>query len=127
MCKIVDANFVVAPRQRNSRSENAAIKRGEGSKLWQEEPGDDAAERKHKLNKRRHKDIDARWTKKRGETFYGYKNHAKVCRKTKFIHAYYTTAANVHDSKRCTSLIGEGDKHEDVWLDAGYVGLEAEL
>ena len=125
--KIVDASFVVAPRQRNSRSENAAIKRGEGRKLWQEEPGDSAAERKHKLNKRRHKDIDARWTKKRGETFYGYKNHAKVCRKTKLIHAYDTTPANVHDSQRCASLIDEGDRHEDVWLDAGYVGLEAEL
>ena len=29
--------------------------------------------------KKRHKDTDARWTKKRGGTFFGYKNHAKVC------------------------------------------------
>ena len=125
--KIVDASFMVAPRQRNTRAENAAIKRGEGGSLWQEEPGDSPEEKKHKMHKRRHKDIDARWTKKRGETFYGYKNHAKVCRKTKLIHGYDTTAANVHDSQRCASLIDEKDRHEDVWLDAGYVGLEADL
>lgn len=125
--KIIDASFVIAPRQRNSRSENAAIKRGEGGKLWQEEPGDSEREKKRKANKRRHKDTDARWTKKRGETFFGYKNHPKVCRKTKLIHGYDTTAANVHDSQRCASLIDENDRHEDVWLDSGYVGQEAEL
>ena len=125
--KIIDASFVIAPRQRNSRSENAAIKRGEGGRLWQEEPGDSEREKKRKANKRRHKDTDARWTKKRGETFFGYKNHTKVCRKTKLIHGYDTTAANVHDSQRCASLIDENDRHEDVWLDSGYVGQEAEL
>ncbi len=105
----------------------AAIKRGEGGRLWQEEPGDSEREKKRKANKRRHKDTDARWTKKRGETFFGYKNHTKVCRKTKLIHGYDTTAANVHDSQRCASLIDENDRHEDVWLDSGYVGQEAEL
>ena len=125
--KIIDASFVVAPRQRNSREENAAIKRGEGGKLWQAEAGDSEREKKRKANKRRHKDTDARWTKKRGESFFGYKNHAKVCRKTKLIHGYATTPASVHDSQRCASLIDESDKHEDVWLDAGYVGQEAEL
>jgi len=30
-------------------------------------------------------DIDARWTKKNNEKFYGYKNHAKVDSKSKFI------------------------------------------
>ena len=125
--KIIDASFVVAPRQRNSREENAAIKRGEGGSLWQAEDGDSEREKKRKANKRRHKDTDARWAKKRGESFFGYKNHAKVCRKTKLIHSYDTTPANVHDSQRCASLIDESDKHEDVWLDAGYVGQEAEL
>ena len=125
--KIIDASFVVAPRQRNSREENAAIKRGDGGSLWQEEPGDTEREKKRKANKRRHKDTDARWTKKRGESYYGYKNHAKVCRKTKLIHGYDTTAANVHDSQRCASLIDESDRHEDVWLDSGYVGQESEL
>ena len=125
--KIIDASFVVAPRQRNSRSENAAIKRGEGDKLWQAEAGDSEREKKRKQNKRSHKDTVERWTKKRGETFFGYKNHAKVCRKTKLIRGYDTTPANVHDSRRCASLIDEDDRREDVWLDSGYAGQEAEL
>lgn len=69
------------------------------------------------------KDIDARWTKKRDETFFGYKNHAKVCVKTKLITGNDTTDASVHDSKRVSELIDTNDKEgEDVYLDAGYVG-----
>jgi len=64
--KMVDASFTIAPRQRNTRDENKKIKEGEGSDLWNDTP-----------NKKKHKDIDARWTKKNGETLYGYKNHAK--------------------------------------------------
>lgn len=50
---IVDATFVDAPRQRNSREENKKIKNGEISEEWASEP--------HKLSQ---KDTDARWTKK---------------------------------------------------------------
>jgi IS5 family transposase len=63
----VDASFVAAPRQRNSREENQKIKQGE-------RPGGFEAD----TAKGRQKDCDARWTKKNNETHYGYKNHAKV-------------------------------------------------
>ncbi len=110
--KMIDASFVVAPRQRNTREENAAIKDGKGDGLWADKP-----------NKKRHKDTDARWTKKRDETFYGYKNHAKVCVKTKLITGYDTTDASVHDSRRASELVDENDAEgETFWLDAGYVG-----
>ena len=110
--KMIDASFVVAPRQRNTREENAAIKDGKGDGLWADKP-----------NKKRHKDTDARWTKKRDETFYGYKNHAKVCVKTKLITGYDTTDASVHDSWRASELVDEIDAEgETFWLDAGYVG-----
>ena len=65
--KIVDASFVEAPRQRNSREDNKKIKSGNGINLWKDKP-----------NKARQKDIDARWTKKNFQNYYGYKNHAKV-------------------------------------------------
>ena len=103
--KIIDATFVEAPKQRNSREENAAIKAGRGGELWNPEDGDTKEQKKHKLNKKRHKDIDARWTKKRGETHYGYKNHVKADRKTKLIEKYHTTDASVHDSNVVTSLV----------------------
>jgi len=36
--QLVDASFVIAPRQRNTRKENKAIKDGNGSDLWNDEP-----------------------------------------------------------------------------------------
>ena len=75
-------------------------------------------------HKRSHKDIDASWTKKRGERHYGYKDHVKADKKTKLIEKYHTTTASVHDSNVIEPLIDEEDKGQDLWLDAGYVGKE---
>jgi IS5 family transposase len=65
--QIIDASIVAAPRQRNSREENVEIKAGETPRNWTDNPA-----------KSRHKDTDARWTKKRGQSHYGYKNHINV-------------------------------------------------
>ena len=100
-----------APRQRNTRDENKQIKEGKGEDLW-----------KDNEHKKRHKDVDARWTKKRDEVHYGYKNHAKVDRKTKMIDKYHTTPASVHDTGGIEPLLEEKDKGQDMYLDAGYVG-----
>jgi len=51
--KIVDASFVEVPNQRNSRDENAAIKKGNVPEAWEDTP-----------NKLAQKDLDARWTQK---------------------------------------------------------------
>ena len=84
---IVDATFVDAPRQRNSRDENKKIKNGEIPEEWENEP--------HKLSQ---KDTDARWTKKGDEKHYGYKDHVKVDADSKLILDYAVTPANVHDA-----------------------------
>ena len=93
--QMVDATFVEVPRQRNhsalsrfdklkapslprgswpkgSREENARIKAGELPEGWEDHP-----------QKARQKDVDARWTKKNGERYYGYKNHVKVDSRSK--------------------------------------------
>ncbi len=111
--RIIDASFVIAPRQRNTREENERIKHGHGDELWNDNP-----------HKKCHKDIDARWTKKRDETFYGYKQHAKVDKRNKMILSYDTTSAEVHDSKGFEGLLDESDEGKDLYLDAGYVGQE---
>jgi len=111
--QMVDASFTVAPRQRNSREENKQIKAGKGDDLWNDKP-----------NKKKHKDIDARWTKKNGETFYGYKNHAKVGTKSKFINTYTVTDAAVHDSQALDDLLTEKDKDQDLHADSAYIGEE---
>ena len=111
--QIIDASFTVAPRQRNTREENKKIKNGEGDDLWNDKP-----------NKKKHKDIDARWTKKNGETFYGYKNHAKVDTKSKFINNYAVTDASVHDSQVLDDLLEEKDKGQELHADSAYTGEE---
>lgn len=113
--KLIDASFVPAPRQRNKKEENKKIKDGRGDQLWEDEP-----------NKKRQKDIDARWTKKNNETHYGYKNHVKADEKHKFIDRYSTTAASVHDSQVLGELLTEGDKDQELWADSAYTGEEQE-
>lgn len=125
--KIIDATFVEAPRQRNTRDENRAIKDGNGKDLWNPEEGDSERDKARKKHKKSHKDIDARWTKKRGENHYGYKNHVKVDKKTKLIEKYHTTDASVHDSNVIKPLIDEKDKGQKLYLDAGYEAKDGDV
>ena len=113
--QLIDASFTVAPRQRNSRDENAKIKAGEGDELWNDN-----------LHKKRQKDIDARWTEKNGEKFFGYKNHAKVDKKSKFIKRYKVTDASVHDSQVLDDLLDESDSGQDLHADSAYTGDKQE-
>ena len=113
--QLVDASFTIAPRQRNTREENEKIKKGEGDDLWNNHP-----------HKKRHKDIDARWTKKNEETFYGYKNHAKVDTKSKFVNTYIVTDASVHDSQALENLLDKKDEGQILHADSAYTGEEQE-
>ncbi len=64
------------------------------------------------------RDKDARFTKKRGKTTYGYKGHIGVDYGTEVIHSAEFTPANVHDSEMFdTALHG---KEEAVYADKGY-------
>lgn len=109
--QMIDASFTIAPRQRNTREENEKIKNGEGDDLWNDN--------KHKKS---HKDIDARWTKKNNETFYGYKNHAKVDVKSKFINTFVVTSGSVHDSQATADLLNENDEGQELYADSAYTG-----
>ena len=108
---IVDATFVDAPRQRNSRDENKQIKNGEIPEEWENEP--------HKMAQ---KDTDARWTKKGNETHFGYKDHVKVDADSKLVTDYAVTPANVHDSNEFEAFFNETD--EAAYADSAYVGKE---
>ena len=114
--KMVDASFVEAPRQRNTREENKHIKEtGEAPSQWKDKP-----------NKLAQKDVDARWTKKNNTTFYGYKNHVKADRKTKLIEEYFVTDASVHDSQAIEQLLTEKDQGQALYADSAYTGEEQE-
>jgi IS5 family transposase len=110
--QIIDASIVPAPRQRNRRDENQQIKEGQAPEDW--EP-----------NKRRQKDVDARWTKKNGKTYYGYKNHISIDVKHKFVRDYAVTAASVHDSQVFEDLLDPQNSSRDVWADSAYRSAES--
>ena len=114
--QIVDASFVLAPRQRNTREENKKIKDGEGGDLWNDKP-----------NKKRQKDIDASWAQKGGEDFFGYKVSAKVDGKSKFVKKIVVTTASPHDSKMFPDLMDESDRGQVTFADSAYVGQQETL
>ena len=106
---IIDATFVDAPRQRNSRDENRKIKDGEIPEEW--------SDNSHKIAQ---KDMDARYAKKRDEVHFGYKDHVKVDSDSKIITDYAITPANVHDSNKFEEFLDETDNA--VYADSAYVG-----
>lgn len=108
---IIDATFIEVPRQRNSREENAEIKKGDIPAEWTKEENQ---------NMLRQKDTDARWTKKNNETHYGYKDHVKVDVKTKLITAYEVTSAEVHDSQKISDLLDKKDAGKPLFGDSAY-------
>ena len=65
--QMVDATIVPVPKQRNGRDENETVKAGQTPAAWETKPA-----------KLRQKDRDARWTKKHGQSFFGYKNHVNA-------------------------------------------------
>lgn len=111
--QIIDATFVEAPRQGNGRGDNATIKKGEVPEDWSEK-------------KTAHKDTDARWTKKNGVAFYGYKNHANVDRKHKLIRRYTVPDASVHDSQELDNVLDPNNDCQDTWADSAYRSEEQE-
>ena len=110
---IVDATFVDAPRQRNTREENEKIKAGAIPEDWKK----DEPKAKHKL---RQKDTDARWVTKNKERHFGYKNHVKADQKGKLIDKYTVTDASVHDSQAMPDLITKDD--QAMYADSAYIG-----
>jgi len=115
---IVDATFVDVPRQRNTKEENADIKKGAIPLKFAKR------DKKGKLHKLSQKDIDAQWITKSGERHFGYKNHVNVDKKTKFITKYSVTGAAPHDSTELENLIDEKDNQ--LYADSAYRSKEIE-
>lgn len=113
--QIVDATIVPVPKNRNTREENEAIKAGQTPESWVEKPA-----------MLRQKDLDARWTKKNGQSHYGYKNHINIDRRHKLVRRYALTDAARHDSREMEALLDPGNTASDVWADSAYRSAEIE-
>jgi IS5 family transposase len=123
--QIVDATLVEAPRQRNTDEEKQEIKEGKIPADWQDNP--------HKLAQ---KDMDARWTLKRGKArkadaatlkpiaiaipVFGYKNHIATDVRHGFIRSFTVSHAAAHDGARLKDLVRGDNTASGVWADTAY-------
>jgi transposase, IS5 family len=123
--QIIDATVVQAPRQKMTDDEKAVIRGGDMPSGWSKA-------------KRRQKDVDARWTIKRGRAkrseanemktagveiavpVFGYKNHAGIDRRHGLIRKWTVTSAAAHDSRPFESLLDRKNTASKVWADTAY-------
>ena len=111
--QMVDATIVNVPIQHNRKEENEQIKSGEAPEEWSD-------------SKSRQKDTDARFTKKRNKSYYGYKNHANVDVEHKLIRDYEVTDASVHDSQVFEDILGPAEDNPEVYADSAYRSRQSE-
>ncbi len=107
--QIIDATLIPVPKQHNHDDENQAIKQGEIPASWQDKP-----------HQRAQKDTDARWTKKGGKSYFGYKDHICIDVEHGLIRRYTVTDASVHDSQVLGQLLDEDNESDTIWADSAY-------
>jgi IS5 family transposase len=105
--QIVDATLIPVPTQHNTKAENQQLKQGNIPDDWQNQP-----------HKRAQKDTDARWTKKHGQSYFGYKNHLNVDVKHRLIRRYAVTDASVHDSQVLGQVLDAENELDQLWADS---------
>ena len=109
--QIVDASLVQAPVQRNKRDEADIVKEDTMPLAW-------------KPHKRAQKDVDARWTKKHGKSYFGYKLHASVDKRYQLMRKIAVTHASVADTTVFEPLLDRANSSRDVYADRGYPTAE---
>lgn len=107
--QIVDATLIPVARQHNSEDENKLIKQGEVPPAWQDKP-----------HKRSQKDTNARWTKKGGKSYFGYKDHICIDVEHGLIRQYVVSDASVHDSQVLGALLDVDNDGNEIWADSAY-------
>ena len=115
---MIDASFVDVPRQRNSKDENADIKKGAVPLEFAKK------DKNGNRSKLFQKDTDARWMTKSGERHFGYKDHINADEKTKLITKYSVTSAAPHDSTEIGNIIDETDTR--LHADSAYRSKDIE-
>jgi IS5 family transposase len=109
--QIVDSTLIPVPIQRNTRKENQEIKEGHVPESFVES-----------TNRLPQKDTDARWTKKNGKSYYGYKNSISIDVEHGFIRNYEVSPANVHDSQMLPAILDPFNLDNFFFADSAYAG-----
>ena len=105
--QIVDASIVQAPITQAHSDEREALNEGRAPEGWS-------------TKRLRHTDRDARWTKKHGKSWYGYKLHANADARYKLIRRVKVTAANVDDGQTLKDVLDTANTRSRLLADRGY-------
>jgi IS5 family transposase len=116
--QLIDATIVEVPRQKMTIEEKAVVEEGKVPESWKENPAQECQ-----------KDVDAKWTKKRDTSYFGYKNHVNADAKHKLIRDYAVSPANMHDSEAFNDIVSKDTNSKDLYADCAYrsVAREKEL
>ena len=105
--QIIDASIVRTPVQHNSTDEQAVVKQRAVPLQWT--PA-----------QRRQKDVEARWTKKHGKSYFGYKLSVSVDRRHKLIRKLQVSDASEADTLHLDEVLDWSNSSRDLWADRGY-------
>lgn len=105
--QIVDASIVQAPLTQANKDERQALNEGRRPEGWN-------------AKRLQHTDRDARWTKKHGKSFYGYKLHANTDVRYKLIRQAKVTPANADDGQTLKEVLDRANTGARLLADRGY-------
>jgi IS5 family transposase len=111
--QMVDASIVQAPKQLLNKEEKAIVAENAMPADWS--PA-----------KRRQKDTDARWTKKHGKSYFGYKLSANADKRYKLIRKIKVSTSSEHDTLHFEDVLDPSNTSRDLYADKGYVDGERE-
>jgi IS5 family transposase len=109
----IDASIVQVPKQAMSKEEKSIVE-------------DNAMPADWSPPKRRQKDIEARWTKKHGKSYVGYKMSANTDNRYKLIRKLRVSTASEHDTNHFEDVLDDANTSRAVLADKGYVDGERE-
>jgi transposase, IS5 family len=111
--QMIDASIVQAPKQSLSKEEKALVREGAMPVEW-------------KPAKRRQKDTEARWTKKHGKSYFGYKVSVNADKRYKLVRKIKVSTASEHDTLHFEEVLDPTNTNSDILADKGYVDSERE-
>jgi IS5 family transposase len=106
--QMIDASIVQAPKQSLSKEEKGLVGEGAVPITWT--PA-----------KRRQKDVDARWTKKHGKSYFGYKISANADKRYKLVRKIKVSTASEHDTLHFEDVLDPNNTNRNILADKGYV------
>jgi IS5 family transposase len=111
--QMIDASIVPVPKQTLHKEEKDIVQQDAMPAQWS--PA-----------KRRQKDVQARWTKKHGKSYFGYKLSASVDRRHKLIRRMHVSTASENDTLHFERVLDRSNTSREVCADKGYVDSERE-